>query len=291
MIARLAADQGGVVAHGQLLGVGVSAESIKHRVEIGRLVGLHRGVYAVGHALLGPTGRWWAAVLALGGGAFVSHGSAAHAFGMRASASGVVHVTVRGRNGRRQRAGIRVHRPRELPGDEVTSLRGLPITTPARTLLDLAAIGVRNLDTVLDRAEHQRLLDFAELHALLERYPRRPGTRCLKAQLARYRGPVDVRSELERLVYKLCDARGLPLPHVNGVIEGSVRDFFWPGCRLVVEADSYGWHRSPGALNADRARDVELTLAGYRVSRFTWEQVRHRPDYVIAAIAAALGAL
>ena len=91
-------------------------------------------------------------------------------------------------------------------------------------------------------------------------------------------------------MYELCDVHGLPLPHVNCVIEGRVRDFYWPRCRLVVEADSYAWHRSPSALNADRERDVELTLAGYRVLRFTYEQITQRPAYVISSIAAALGA-
>ena len=91
-------------------------------------------------------------------------------------------------------------------------------------------------------------------------------------------------------MHQLCDAHGLPLPHVNCVIEGKVRDFYWPGCRLVVEADSYGWHRSPGALNDDRERDVLLTLAGYRVLRFTYEQITERPEYVVSSILAALGA-
>ena len=174
----------------------------------------------------------------------------------------------------------------------MTSLDGLPITTPARTLLDLAASGLRDkaLADALDRAERLRLLDFAELHRLLARYPRRPGTRSLKAQLARYRGPIDVRSELERLVCELCDAHALPRPQVNTVIEGRVRDFHWPHCRLVVEADSYAWHRSPSALNDDRERDVELTLAGYRTLRFTYEQVTREPGYVIAALRTALGA-
>jgi very-short-patch-repair endonuclease len=289
-VARIAALQGGVISIGQLRDAGLSRQAVHERVVVGRLHRVHIGVFAVGHELLGPDGLWWAAVLALGDGSFVSHHSAADAFGMRKSASGLVHVTVRGRNGRDRRAGIRVHRPHALPSDEVTSLRGLPITTPARTLLDLAGAKVRNLDTVLDRAEQMRLIDFAELHALLERYHRRPGTRSLKAQLARYRGPVDVRSELERLVHQLCDAHGLPRPHVNCIIEGRVRDFYWPECRLVVEADSYSWHRSPGALNADRERDVELTLAGYRVLRFTYEQITQRPEYVVSSIVAALGA-
>jgi very-short-patch-repair endonuclease len=106
--------------------------------------------------------------------------------------------------------------------------------------------------------------------------------------LERYRGPIDVRSELERLVYALCDDAGLPRPLENTVIEGRVRDFYWPHCRLVVEADSFAWHRSPSALNADRERDVELTLAGYHVLRFTYEQVTRRPRYVVEAIRTAL---
>ena len=121
----------------------------------------------------------------------------------------------------------------------------------------------------LSTAPRCGLLDFADLHRLLARHPHRPGTRSLKAQLSRYGGPVDTRSELERLVYELCDDRGLPRPLVNTVIEGKVRDFHWPQCRLVVEADSYRWHRSPSALNDDRERDVQLTLAGYRMLRFT----------------------
>jgi very-short-patch-repair endonuclease len=110
----------------------------------------------------------------------------------------------------------------------------------------------------------------------------------LKAQLSRYRGPVDTRSELERLVDQLCDANGLPQPLVNTVIEGRVRDFHWPHCGLVVEADSFGWHSSPSALNDDRERDVELTLQGYHVLRFTYEQVTQRPRYVVDAILTAL---
>jgi hypothetical protein len=168
----------------------------------------------------------------------------------------------------------------------------LPITTPARTVLDLAAAGLhgRPLEAALDQANVSGSLDFADLDRLLARYPRRRGTRTLKAQLSRYGGPVDTRSRLERLVYELCDDRGMPRPLVNTVIERRVRDFYWPHCRLVVEADSYRWHRSPSALNDDRERDVELTLAGYRVLRFTHEQVVGRPTYVIRALHGAVGA-
>jgi Protein of unknown function (DUF559) len=273
--------------------MGLSPQAIQRRVRTGRLIPLHRGVFAVGHHAVGALGRRWAAVLALGDDAFLSHASAADVLGIRADRSAVVHVSVRGRGGRKRHAGIRVHRPRALPDDEVTTLRGLPITTAARTLLDLAGIGLkgRALEAALNHAELDARLDFAELHRLLARYPRRPGTRSLKAQLEAYRGPVDVRSRLERLVYELCDRAGLPRPLVNTVIEGKVRDFHWPHRRLVVEADSYRWHRTPSALNDDRERDVELTLAGYTVLRFTYQQVTRRPRYVIRALRLALGAL
>ena len=160
-------------------------------------------MYAVGHEAVGREGRRWAAVLALGD-ACLSHSSAAAAWGIGA-APAAIHVTVRGRTGLRSRDGIRVHRPRVLPDDEVTTLRGLPITTPARTLLDLAASArSATIAVAVDRAEQLRLIDFAELHALLERYHGRAGTPSLKAVLAEYNGPADVRSYLERLVLELC---------------------------------------------------------------------------------------
>jgi very-short-patch-repair endonuclease len=228
--------------------------------------------------------------LACAPGAVVSHASAADAWGIRASASPIVDITV-GRGGHVSRRGIRLHTTRELASDEVTTLACLPITTPTRTLLDLAASGVRGraLEDALDLAEHQRLVDFAELRNLLVRYRGRPGTASLSEQLARYRGPADTRSRLERLVNQLCDDHGLPQPSVNCVIEGKVRDCFWPHRRLVVEADSYRWHRSPSALNDDRERDVVLALAGYTTLRFTWEQVTERPEYVVRSILHALG--
>ena len=252
--------------------------AIHRRVRAGRLHPRYRGVYAVGHGRVGPEGLLWAAVLASGRGAVVSHLSAGSAWEMLRSSGRTVDVTV-GLGGRTPPRGIRLHRTRVLADDEVTTLRALPITTPARTLLDLAASGLsaERLAAALDRAAKLRLVDFAELRELLARYPHRRGSPSLNAQLSRYRGPVDTRSELERLLDQLCNDHGLPQPRVNTVIEGRVRDFYWPHCRVVAEADSFGWHSSPSALNDDRERDVELTLAGYHVLRFTYEQVtEHR---------------
>jgi hypothetical protein len=285
-IAALAERQHGVVAHRQLLDLGLSTSAIGRRVAAGRLHRRYRGVYSVGHRLTGIEGAWWAAVLAYAPDGVLSHASAAAAYSLLRSRE--LHITAG--SGRKPRPGIAFHQRRSMPADEVTECDGLPITRPARTLLDLAANGLTRtrLELAVDRAERQRLLDFADLHVLLARYAGAPGTPSLKAVLAAYSDPLDVRSELETLVLELCHAHGLPRPLVNCVIEGEVRDFCWPSRRLVVEADSYAWHRSPAALNADRERDVALTLAGWRVLRFTYAQVTRRREWVAQAILHAL---
>ena len=122
---------------------------------------------------------------------------------------------------------------------------------------------------------------------LLERHAGRPGAPLLEATLARYQ-PADTRSELEDIVIELCDHHGIPRPLVNVVVEGKERDFHWPHANLVVEADSFKWHHSPTALNDDRERDAQLTLAGVRFLRFTYEQCTQRRDYVVRTILAAL---
>jgi Protein of unknown function (DUF559)/Transcriptional regulator, AbiEi antitoxin len=287
-IAALAQRQHGFVAHGQLIALGLSGSAIGRRASAGRLHRRHRGVYSVGHRRVGIEGTWWAAVLAYAPDGVLSHASAGAAWAIMRS--GALHVTAS--SGRMRRRGIVFHQ-RRLPADEITALRGLPLTTPARTLLDVAASGLNRtrLELAVDAAERQRLLDFADLHELLARYPGRPGTPSLKAVLAEYSDPHDVRSELEALLVELCHARGLPRPSENCSIEGRERDFSWPSRRLVVEADSYAWHRSPAALNADRERDVELTLAGWRVLRFTHAQITRRREWVADAILDALSRL
>jgi very-short-patch-repair endonuclease len=289
-IADLAGRQGGVVTYEQLVALGVSRATIHRRVTAGRLHTLHRGVYAVGHRALDAGGRRWAAVLAYRPDGVLSHRSAAAAWDIAPSSAALIDVTV-GWGGREKRTGIRLHRTRCLLPDEVTTLGGIPITGPARTLLDLAATGLRDrpLEAVLDRAELLRILDFGELRALLDRYPVRAGSPSLAALLSRYEaGTVNTRSRLEELILELCDTHHVPRPAVNAIIEERERDFFWAHARLVVEADSYAWHRSPAALDDDRERDVRLVLARYRVLRFTWDQVTRRQPYVARAILAAL---
>jgi hypothetical protein len=271
-IAALAGRQHGVVGRRQLVALGLGEDAIERRLAAGRLHRLHRGVYAVGHTVLKIEGRWMAATLATGG--VLSHGSAAAAWDLRPLGSGAIHVTVRG--GGRRCAGVRVHRTRTL---EATTHRGIPITTPPRTIIDLArTLQGRPLEQTLDRAEQQRLLDFAELRE-------RPIPPSLQAVLSLYTaGTTTTRSELEERFLQLCDDHGLPRPEANVVIEGIEVDFVWPDKRLIVEVDGYAYHRSPSSFELDRERDIQLQLAGWHVRRFTWSQITRRPAWVARAL-------
>jgi len=227
-----------------------------------------------------------AAVLAGGADAVLSHASAAAAWELRPVGAGAIHVTVSGDPGRRRRAQIHIHRSRILTPADTTVHRGIPITTPVRTMIDLAStLKGRALEHALDRAEQLRLVDFAELAHTLNAHPTRPGSRSLQAVLSHYTaGSVTTRSTLEELFLELCDNHGLPRPETNTRIEGIEVDFAWRDARLIVEVDGYAHHRSPAAFERDRERDVILTVAGWQVMRFTHAQITRRPEWVAAAI-------
>jgi predicted transcriptional regulator of viral defense system len=150
-IARLAARQHGVVERGQLAAVGLGRGAIAHRIAEGRLHRIHRGVYAVGHPILTANGHRMAAVLACGPGAALSHASAAALWGIRPTGATRIDVTVRGAGGRAKRPRISVHRATGLQADEVTMHQAIRVTTPTRTLLDLASsLPRRALERALD---------------------------------------------------------------------------------------------------------------------------------------------
>ena len=173
-IGRIADAQHGVVARAQLLALGLSADAIGRRVRNGRLRPLHRGVYAVGHLVVRREAHWLAAVLACGDDAVLSHATAAAHWGLRPSAATRVDVTVRGAGGRK-RPGLRVHRYALLPG-EITTHEAIPVTTPARTLLDLAAaLPRRALERAVDQTEVLRLFDLTALAATISAHQGRAG--------------------------------------------------------------------------------------------------------------------
>jgi hypothetical protein len=224
---------------------------------------------------------WMAATLAGGRGAVLSHRSAAALWGLRPGVLRRVEITVP--RALRSRTGLRVHRG-ILAADEVTAVRGIPVTTAARTLVDLAAVlTAARLERAVDEAERLRLGDDPSLDLLVGRHPRRRGVAALRRILADGRvGATFTRSELEeRFLAFLADA-GLPRPLVNVPVglPGGARvevDCLWPAERLVAELDGHASHATRAAFERDRARDRALQAAGWRVVRITWRQLHDEP--------------
>jgi very-short-patch-repair endonuclease len=287
VIAALAARQHGVVSLTQLVDAGLSARAAQHRVRAGRLHRVHRAVYAVGHALLTPDGARMAAVLACGPGAVLSHRTAAAAWGLRATARSRTEVLVTRRAGEGL-AGIEAHRVPDLAPDDVTELRGIPITTVARTLLDLAGVlGPDALERAVQQAAFLRLLDARALTAAIDRAPNRRGVGTLRAVLDEP-DPGHTRSRLEERFLALCRRARLPLPRLNVHVPLGDHlvevDALWPRERLIVELDGAAAHRTARAFHADRRRDAALIACGYVVVRLTWPRVTTEPADVVCEL-------
>lgn len=282
----LAERQHAVVTRAQLVALGLSDQGIGRRVEDGRLHRVHRGVYAVGHPSLTIEGRFFAAVATLGEGAVLSHLSAAVLWRLRPARGPRIDVTVPSRGGRSRRRAVIVHRA-PLAASDVTTRNGIPVTTPARTLVDLAdVLPRRQLERALDEAAYLRL-DLGGLEPL----PGRRGSRLLAGVLARHDpGSTRTRSELEERMLGLCRRFRVPTPAVNATVHGDEVDFVWRDARLMVETDGWAAHGTRGAFERDRRRDAELVAAGWRVMRISHTRLEREPDWVAARIAAALRA-
>jgi very-short-patch-repair endonuclease len=284
-IAVLATRQHGVVATRQLAALGLSQRAVSHRAAVGRLHRIHRGVYAVGHPVLTVNGRRMAAVLAAGPGAVLSHASAAALWEIRPTSATRIDVTVGSAGGRGKRAGLHIHRTPTLQADEITERQGIRVTTPARTLLDLAAILPRRaLERALDEAEIHELYDHASLDALARTHAGERGARCLQRALDEDADPTLTDSELEELMLALCDDHRLERPKPQAWVAGLRVDFLFAASRLVVETDGYRYHRTRRAFERDRERDAILARAGYRTLRFTHRQLTRRPAEVAETI-------
>ena len=287
----MAANGHGLVTAAQLAALGLAPGSVAHRVRQGRLVRRHRGVYVVGSAPLGATGRRLAAVLACGDGAAAGHAAAGAALDLLPARSGVVHVTVPPGNGSRSRPGIRVYRGRPLHADEVVVVDGVPVTSVARTLVDLGdVVGPGALRRAFVRAEQLRVLDMRQIDASLELAGRRRGARLLRELLAVHDPRwSQTRSDLELAMLDVAQRFGLPEPEVNAWIrERFLVDFLWRDATLIVETDGGEVHGTATARRDDARRDHALRRAGFRVLRMRDGDVRRRPDAVAARIAAAL---
>ncbi len=265
-VAALSGAQHGVVARGQLRDLGLSGAAIDRRVATGRLHVVHRGVHAVGHDVLGPRGRWMAARPGLRTGC-----RAQPRLGGRALRA----ARQRGDEDRRHRPPHRplASGPAPAPPAHAAPGRGdhdgIPVTTPARTILDLAAVLQRRpLKRLLDQAENTRLTDVPSLAALARAHPSHRGASKLLATLDTHApGSTLTRSTLEELFLQLCRDHGLPRPEVNSDMTGVEVDFLFPEQRLIVETDSWRFHRGRHAFENDRHRDQVHTVLGYRTLR------------------------
>lgn len=286
-INALAVRQDGAVSREQLVELGMPVSTIDHRVRSGWLQPVHRGVYHIG-PLTTPRTRVFAAILALPGSA-VSHRTAA---GLRRILAwrdgGPVDVTVAGRRVV-ERDGIRVHHVAALHADDVEVLDGIRLTSPARTICDLAALlPERELERVLAEAFALRILDQATLERQLTGRPDARGAARLRAMLASGRAPARTRSEAEERFLALVRRAGVDAPAVNSRVAGFEVDFYWRAEALVVEVDGHAFHSTSSKFESDRRRDSTLAAAGIRVMRVTWKQLRAEPERVLADVVRAL---
>jgi very-short-patch-repair endonuclease len=288
-ISALAARQHGVLTRTQLVAAGLSPDTVDRSARSGRLTRLYRGVYQLG-PLGTPDTRLLAGVLACGPHAVLARRSSGGYWGFLPPTYGpdVVEVLIRrGRAG--SMAGVSARCGRTVADDEVTVRNGIPITTPERTLFDLATeLGSRELERALAEAEALRLVARKRLLAVVRRNAGRPGARSLAALLADGTA-ARTRSEAEEQLLGLVRLSGLPAPQCNVRVAGLEVDFLWRTARLVVEVDGEAYHSSAARFESDRRRDARLLAAGLRVMRITWRQLVDEREAVLVRLTQALG--
>lgn len=288
-LADLASAQHGVVARRQLVALGLGRRAIEGLLARGRLHAVHRGVYLVGHRAAPPAAREMAVLLSVGAGAALSHGSAAARLGLRTRAPRIIDVTVERRTPT-VGDGFRVHRTVLLEPRDVVHRDGLRMTSPARTVLDLAArLDDRALSWAVEDAIAATLLAEGDLREVLARHRGRRGAARLRRSLDELTGPPALtRSEAERRLHDLIRNAALPRPRANITVRGWSVDLYWPASGLVVEVDGFAYHGGRTAFERDRRKDAALQAAGLRVARLSWRQITGEPLAVVALLARLL---
>ncbi len=293
-VAAIAGSQSGLITVAQLRDVGISDSTISEAVARGRLHPVFHGVYSVGHHYLTVHARLLAATLACGPGSVVSHGTAAWVLRLRDWRPEEVDVIAPVEAGRKI-AGIRRRFVPPPVGGEVWLRHGVPITTPARTIVDCAGIlDARGVASLIEQASVEGLLDVAAIDRVLVG-PRRRGTKKLLRAVApwrRYRRGIKIRSRMEAKLLPLLTEAGLPIPRTNAKLRlaGKVYevDFLWREQKLVVETDGGRFHDNPAAGGRDSERNNALAKAGYHLPRLGWEDLRDRPEATMREIARLL---
>lgn len=285
-ILRIAGRQQRLVTLRQLGDCGFSRSTVGDRVAARRLHRTpFRGVYSLNPPPLGRLQTWRAALLACGHESVASHWTACGVLQIAEVGVLPVHVTSRCRG--RSRSQIVLHRSIVLPRD-TAGRDGVLCTSAARTILDLAGLAGRDqLERMLIAADSLRILNRRRLQELVDQSPGRRGVRVLRSLLAA--DPVRVRSDAETEMLFACRLAGLPDPVVNGRVGGIEVDLHWPELRLVVEVDGWAFHGGRERMNRDRDRDQRLLLAGWRVIRFTRDQLASDPAQCARRLAALSG--
>jgi predicted transcriptional regulator of viral defense system len=290
-LATLAERQHGVVSLRQLIAIGFSRDAIDLRLDRWHLRLVHREVYAVGHAKLGRHGRWMAAVLAYGDRSLLSHRSAAELWGFARQPAGIVDVTApQGRQGVGRRAGVFIHRGKLDPEDR-TELSGIPVTTAARTLFDLAeSVRLKQLESAWEEADRLSLLELTAVERVCDRGRGRRALKSIRLLLSQGRAAAEsTHSPLESDFSHFCHEHRLPPPIFNALVIGFEVDALWPAQHVIVELDGFAFHHHRAAFERDRARDSALQVAGYRTLHVTHRRLHGEPAIVATQIRTMLG--
>jgi very-short-patch-repair endonuclease len=280
---ELVASQHGAIAHEQLRALGLGDGAIRHRISRGDLHKQHRGVYAVGRPDLTFEGQLFAALLAAGEGAAISHETALALWGISpVTDEEPIHVSVADVRHPSHRNDVRVHRRKPMP--PITACGDIPVVEPLHTLLDVAARWPpHRLEAAINEADKLGLVRFDAALALLDDLAGKRGIRKLREAFSAHTA---TDSDLERRFLKLALRAGLPRPLTQARVCGLRVGFCWPELRLVVETDGLTYHRTPSQQARDRRRDQILTAAGMTPLRFTNAQVRREEAAVIATLTA-----
>jgi very-short-patch-repair endonuclease len=271
------------VTRQQLLAIGYSRRSIQHRIARGRLFPVSPGIYAVGWPALNQKRRWMAAVLAGGEGAALSHGSAAAVWEIGSERSKCIDVSVR-RRCELRRPGLRIRSRPSISARDIFIQDDIPVTSPARTLVDLATeLGSMKLERAVNDADKRDLIDPDALRRELARFAGEPGVRTMRRLLDKLSFRLSD-SELEIYFRGIVKAGNLPMPLSKQRVNRVEVDFFWPELGLVVETDGLRYHRTPSSQIRDARRDRAHVMAGMTPLRFTHYEVRYEPRRVERAL-------
>jgi very-short-patch-repair endonuclease len=283
----IAAGQHGLINRTQMLAAGFTESAISWRVKKGALEKIYPKVYLIAGTPLTDKGRLMAAYLWAEEGSAISHTSAAWLWGLHGFVPRPTHLSL-SRKTTAPAADIRLHLAESVESLDICWLDRVALTSPSRTVRDLAAAGDQRLERALDQCLREQLCSLDHLWLTIDRPESlgRRGVRILRDLLVQRTPDLAAGdSDMEDLLMRIVRWGSLPLPELQypvrlpaGVIH---LDFAYPVSKLAIECDSYAWHMDREAFERDRERDAELQALGWRVLRFTWARLRYDPDYVL----------